>query len=43
MPVSILLVFGTGLLIIAKCIRCHSSDVYLGMSPIQKGGFYLMY
>ena len=24
-------------------IRRHDSDVYLGMSPIQNGGSYLMY
>ena len=26
---------------LAIYIRCHSSDVYLGMSPIQNGGFYV--
>ena len=25
------------------CIRHHGSDVYLGMSPIQNGGSYLMH
>ena len=25
------------------CIRRHGSDVYLGMSPVQNGGSYLMY
>ena len=24
-------------------IRRHDSDVYLGMSPVQNGGSYLMY
>ena len=24
-------------------IRRHGSDVYLGMSPVQNGGSYLMY
>ena len=26
-----------------RYIRRHGSDVYLGMSPVQNGGSYLMY
>ena len=28
---------------IPQSIRRHSSDVYLGISPIQNGSFYVMY
>ena len=29
--------------IYVRLIRRHGSDVYLGMSPVENGGSYLMY